>query len=106
MQRGHVGLERSVGEDAEGERRLTHGRTSADNDQVVGLQTGEAVVEVVVAGGDTGDGFAPLVEQFEFVERVGEQLLHRGHVFGELVLVDLEHERLGSVDDRRHVVGQ
>ena len=47
QQRRHVGLHRRVGEDAEGEARLTHGGTGADHDQVVRLQAGEAFVEVV-----------------------------------------------------------
>ena len=77
---GRLGLDRGVGGHAEGERGLAHGGAGADDDEGVGLQAREQLVEVEEAGGHAGDGLAPLVERLEAVEVGVEQVADRAMV--------------------------
>ena len=65
-----VGLHRGVGHDAEGEAGLAHAGPGAHHEQVRGLQSGQPLVEVGVAGGHAGDALAPAEDLLQTVEAV------------------------------------
>ncbi len=102
---GFGGLQGGVGDHPEGEGRLAHGGTGAHHDERAGLEPGQEVVEVEVAGGRAGDGVAPLVQLLEAVEVVGQQLGELLRAVGDPPLVDLVDQRLGAIERLAHVLG-
>ncbi len=84
---------------------LPHGRTGTDHDQRRGLQAGQEMVEIEVAGGRPGDRLTPLLELLESVEVLREQVGQPPRRIGDPALVDLVHERFGPIEGLGHVVG-
>jgi hypothetical protein len=82
---------------------LAHRRPAADHHEGAGLEAGQQVVEVDVAGGHAGDGVAPPVELLEPVEVEAEQVLDLGRAVGDPALVDVVDHRLGPVECLGHV---
>jgi hypothetical protein len=72
---------------------------------IAGLQTGQELVEVGVAGGDAGDRVAAVVGLLEVVHHLGEQLLDGAGRVGDPLLGDVEHLGLGLVERLDDVVG-
>ena len=92
--------------DAEGQRGLAGRRAGAEHEQGVGLQARQQLVEVEEAGGQAGDGLAPLVELLEPVEVGVEQVVDLAMVSVTRRWATSNTMRLGPVDDLGDVVGQ
>ena len=90
---------------AERKRGLAHGRPSAHHDQRAGLQPGQELVQIEVAGGRTRDGVAPLVELLETIEVLGQEARQLLRAVGDSSFVDLVDEGLGAVERLADVLG-
>ena len=90
----------------EPERRLAHRRAGADDVQRRGLQAGQQLVEVVVAGGDAGDRVAAGERLLEAVDRQLHQLADAaGSESVTRSSATLNTLRLGLVEGLGDVVG-
>ena len=100
----HAGVERDVLADVERERGLTHARSSGDDDQVAGLESGGHPVEVGEAGGNAGDigRVVAVVERLDAFDDGREQLADHLEVLraARALLGDMQHLRLGLVEHR------
>ncbi len=96
--------------DVERERGLAHAGPSGDDDQVALLQARGHAVEVGEPGRDAGDvgGIVAVVQELDALDDLRQQ---RPHLLEPLlaaraVLGDLEHLRLGLVEDLAHASTQ
>src|SRR5690606_897238 len=76
--------------DVEGERRLPHGGTGGDDDQVAPLETRGEVVQVGEAGRYAGDRRTRLRQDLDLLHRRPEQLLDPYEAAPFVGLRDLE----------------
>ena len=88
------------------ERGLAHCRAGAHDDQCIGLQAGQQLVEIDEAGGSSGDALAIFVELLEAVESGVEQVANLAHRVGHATLGDLKHHVLCLIDGSGDIVGE
>src|SRR5680860_892507 len=86
----------------ERKRRLAHPRTSGDDDEVGGVESGKLAVEVPKPGRDAGDIRAEPLEFFCSLDRRAEQRVDRCEAFADAMFRDLEHLLFGTVKHVRN----
>ena len=84
---------------------LAHRWASADDVQGARLEPREQIVEIVVTGGQTGDGVAAFVRFLQLVHRQRHQIAQRLDGIGDPVFGNLEDFRLGLVECFGDIVG-
>ena len=84
--------------------RLPHARASGDDDEVRGLKPRRFEIELLEAGGDTGDVFLTLVETLDVLERVLEDLADGQRAALQPALRQAEDALLRVVDQRLDVL--
>ncbi len=96
---------RGVDDQRVGRHALAHRRPAPDHHQRAGLEAGQELVEVDVAGRHARDGVAPAVEVLQPVEVEAQQVLDLGRRVGDPALVDVVDHRLGPVERLGDVLG-
>ncbi len=98
-------LHSDVGQHPEREARLPHAGAGAHDVQRGGLEAQEDPVQLVVAGGHTGDVRAALPQLLDAVQPGPQQLVQGPHAVDRAALADVEDHLLRLVDCRLDVLG-
>jgi len=90
--------------DVDGKSRLAHGRTRRQHHQIARLQAGCHLVQIVEAGGHTGDVVGVVGHLLHAVEQVHHQRIHRLETLlhARAFFADVEDLLLGLVQDLVH----
>lgn len=99
-----MGLHRRVGGCVQAEGRLAHGGPGAHDDQRVGLEPRQELVEIVEARRGAGDGLLALVERLEPIEAQVQKFPELDHRVRDATLSDIEDHRFGEIDGLGDVV--
>ena len=105
-----LGRERDMLGDVERQGGLAHARTSRDHDEVAFLQAGGQVVQIGESRRHTGDvgRIVTVKQELDALDRLREQRaqLLESLLTARAVLGDLEHLRLGLVEDFAYAAAQ
>jgi hypothetical protein len=94
-----VAVQRDVLGDVRDQRRLPHARSCRDDDHVAGLEAAGDRVEVAEAGGRAGHGAALGGELLPLRDLRVEDVADLDEVLLAVVVGDLEHHALGTLDE-------